>query len=169
MKCNQSRPRFELESPCPFPTTITITPWAPPKTRFIAHYLMYPKRRRLMELRYFGSIFRNLLPTESSFNWPDVTFKHWEKLDKYSHIISLYQQRERARIRIHTDAKYSTRFFFMWVVATKYLISSLFVTESVNKWLALYAMGRYCCVHESLSIRLLFVHKSVLRGKPEYK
>ena len=29
MKCNQSRPRFELVSPCPFPTTITITPRAP--------------------------------------------------------------------------------------------------------------------------------------------
>ena len=30
MKCNQSHPGFELMSPCPFPTTITITPWAPP-------------------------------------------------------------------------------------------------------------------------------------------
>ena len=30
MKCNQSRPGFELESPCPFPMTITITPQAPP-------------------------------------------------------------------------------------------------------------------------------------------
>ena len=30
MKCNQSRPGFELVSPCPFPTTITITPRAPP-------------------------------------------------------------------------------------------------------------------------------------------
>ena len=28
MKCNQSRPGFELVSLCPFPTTITITPWA---------------------------------------------------------------------------------------------------------------------------------------------
>ena len=27
--CNQSRPGFELVSPCPFPMTITITPWAP--------------------------------------------------------------------------------------------------------------------------------------------
>ena len=26
MKCNQSRPGFELESPCSFPTTITTTP-----------------------------------------------------------------------------------------------------------------------------------------------
>ena len=31
MKCNQSRPGFELVSPCPFPTLITITPWAPPQ------------------------------------------------------------------------------------------------------------------------------------------
>ena len=30
MKCNQCRPGFELVSPCPFPTTITTTPWAPP-------------------------------------------------------------------------------------------------------------------------------------------
>ena len=29
MKCNQSRPGFELVSPCPFPATITITPRAP--------------------------------------------------------------------------------------------------------------------------------------------
>ena len=29
MKCNQSRPGFELVSPCSFPTTITITPRAP--------------------------------------------------------------------------------------------------------------------------------------------
>ena len=29
MKCNQYRPGFELVSPCPFPTTITITPRAP--------------------------------------------------------------------------------------------------------------------------------------------
>ena len=29
MKCNQPRQRFELVSPCPFPSTITITPWAP--------------------------------------------------------------------------------------------------------------------------------------------
>ena len=29
MKCNQSRPGFELVSPCPFPTTITTTPRTP--------------------------------------------------------------------------------------------------------------------------------------------
>ena len=31
MKCNQSRPGFELVSPCPIPATITITPRALPK------------------------------------------------------------------------------------------------------------------------------------------
>ena len=31
MKCNQSRPEFELVSPCPFLTTITITPRPPPQ------------------------------------------------------------------------------------------------------------------------------------------
>ena len=30
MKCNEFRPGFELVSPCSFPTTITITPRAPP-------------------------------------------------------------------------------------------------------------------------------------------
>ena len=30
MKCNKSHPGFELVSPCPFPTTITITPRAHP-------------------------------------------------------------------------------------------------------------------------------------------
>ena len=30
MKCNQSRLGFKLVSPCPFPTTITTTPRAPP-------------------------------------------------------------------------------------------------------------------------------------------
>ena len=33
MKCNQSRPGFELTSPCPFPTTIAITPLALPNLR----------------------------------------------------------------------------------------------------------------------------------------
>ena len=32
MKCNQSRPGFELVSPCSFPTAITTTPRAPPCT-----------------------------------------------------------------------------------------------------------------------------------------
>ena len=31
MKCNQSRPVFERVSPCPFLTTTTITPRAPPQ------------------------------------------------------------------------------------------------------------------------------------------
>ena len=34
MKCNQSRPGFELVSPCPFPTTITITRRAPPNNGY---------------------------------------------------------------------------------------------------------------------------------------
>ena len=36
MKCNQSGPGFELASPCPFPTMITITPRALP-----SDYLLY--------------------------------------------------------------------------------------------------------------------------------
>ena len=35
MKCNQSLPGFELVSPCPFPTTITITPQAPPNCNIL--------------------------------------------------------------------------------------------------------------------------------------
>ena len=34
MKCNQSRLGFKLVLPCPFPTTITITPRAPPQTNY---------------------------------------------------------------------------------------------------------------------------------------
>ena len=35
MKCNQSRPGFELVSSCPFPTTINITTRAPPLLHFM--------------------------------------------------------------------------------------------------------------------------------------
>ena len=46
MKCNQSRPGFELVSPCPFPTTITTTPRAPHKVPTIrppaSHHENYP-------------------------------------------------------------------------------------------------------------------------------
>ena len=38
-KCNQSRPGFELVSPCPFPTTITTTPRAPPRRLMYSNYL----------------------------------------------------------------------------------------------------------------------------------
>ena len=37
MKCKQSRPGFELVSLCPFPTTITITPRAPPPNPVYAY------------------------------------------------------------------------------------------------------------------------------------
>ena len=41
MKYSQSRPGFELVSPCPFPTTITITPQAPPLV--INHLVTVPR------------------------------------------------------------------------------------------------------------------------------
>ena len=41
MKCNQPRPGFELVSPCPFPTTITITQQAPPNTYFWIYIYIY--------------------------------------------------------------------------------------------------------------------------------
>ena len=46
MKCNHSRPGFELESPCSFPTTITISPPAPPTVwpinSGVLTYLLFP-------------------------------------------------------------------------------------------------------------------------------
>ena len=44
MKCNQSRPGFELESPCSFPTTITTTP------RVVKVYSTFLKAPRLEPL-----------------------------------------------------------------------------------------------------------------------
>ena len=44
MKCNQCRPGFELVSPCPFPTTITVTPRAPPHImakKWVLHILQF--------------------------------------------------------------------------------------------------------------------------------
>ena len=41
MKCNQSSPGFELVSPCPFPTTIIITPRAPPISIIIISTQLY--------------------------------------------------------------------------------------------------------------------------------
>ena len=40
MKCNQSRPGFELVSPCSFPRTITITPQAPPPLLLFTGYFI---------------------------------------------------------------------------------------------------------------------------------
>ena len=39
MKCNQSRPGFELVSPCPFSTTVTITPRTPLKANVRLYHL----------------------------------------------------------------------------------------------------------------------------------
>ena len=41
MKCNQPCPGFELMSPCPFPTMITITPRTPPQNVFTNHIYIY--------------------------------------------------------------------------------------------------------------------------------
>ena len=41
MKCSQPRPGFELVSPCPFPTTITITPRAPPKIQVLVSLCIF--------------------------------------------------------------------------------------------------------------------------------
>ena len=60
MKCNQSRPRFELVSPCPFPSTITIAPRAPPlqKVSSSSHHLVMPLARISLALsRHFSLSF----------------------------------------------------------------------------------------------------------------
>ena len=44
MKCNQSRPGFELVLPCPFPMTITITPQAPPLHSYTDNTVKAPKK-----------------------------------------------------------------------------------------------------------------------------
>ena len=48
MKCNQPRLRFEIVSPCPFPTSITITPRAPPCKccKFIIHSISYSYKHK---------------------------------------------------------------------------------------------------------------------------
>ena len=43
MKCNQSRPGFELVLPCPYPAMITITPRAPPKFITCSTVLLHQK------------------------------------------------------------------------------------------------------------------------------
>ena len=46
MKCNQSRPGFELESLCPFPIAITITPRAPPEIGTLARERTWTEQNR---------------------------------------------------------------------------------------------------------------------------
>ena len=52
MKCNEFRPGFELVSPCSFPTTITITPRAPPSV--FLQWITFPSQLCLV-LYSFGS------------------------------------------------------------------------------------------------------------------
>ena len=52
MKCNQSRPGFELVSPCPFHTTITITPRAPPTST--RPYNNKQKKKRICKIVDFA-------------------------------------------------------------------------------------------------------------------
>ena len=60
MKCNQYRPGFELVSPCPFPTTITITPRAPP-TYFNWCYILF-SCFFVFETNYLSPVQRGLKP-----------------------------------------------------------------------------------------------------------
>ena len=74
MKCNQSRPGFELVSPCPFPKTITTTPRAP---RF-----MQDGRKTVWSILYvsfalFSSLKQNFIAYRSSkvSSHPDCIFE----------------------------------------------------------------------------------------------
>ena len=60
MKYNQPRPGFELVSPCPFPTTITITPLAPSKFSLIMvmptfHFFAFHRLCCLLSICYLRS------------------------------------------------------------------------------------------------------------------
>ena len=54
MKCNQSGPGFELVWPCPFPTTIAITPRAPPRAKEVHTFPkgICPKVNAIARLEY---------------------------------------------------------------------------------------------------------------------
>ena len=76
MKCNQSRPGFELVLPCPFPTTITITPQALPINFYSAYttslktvYIHYGRKlgHLLASLIYFASLNTCSILAKTSF------------------------------------------------------------------------------------------------------
>ena len=67
MKCNQSRIGFELVSPCPFPTTITTAPRAPP---FTYSYLIISIIILLIR-DFFLSALADGFPQES--NWQQIS------------------------------------------------------------------------------------------------
>ena len=48
MKCNQTRPVFELGSPSPFRTTVTITPQAPYVCMYVCMYVL--RLAKIMEI-----------------------------------------------------------------------------------------------------------------------
>ena len=69
MKSNQSRPGFELVSPCPFPTTITTTPRAPQCESMVViacHRFTRPKRSSKMWINAYQWSTR---PKRSSAMW----------------------------------------------------------------------------------------------------
>ena len=76
MKCNQSRPGFELMSLCPFPMTITITPRAPPKL-LITSLLLYSVSITMEDDDNSSNILRDKNVNCSCINefiFPSVTF-----------------------------------------------------------------------------------------------
>ena len=62
MKCNQSRPGFELVSSCPIPTTITITPWVVYYNTWI-FLILLPNFLRISFYHVFQSKFILILNT----------------------------------------------------------------------------------------------------------
>ena len=65
MKCNQSHPGLELLSSCPFPTTITIKPRAPPFRIYIVNKISKFPTDNLKVLKGDRTIYQDI----SSIGW----------------------------------------------------------------------------------------------------
>ena len=84
-KCNQSRPGFELVSPCSFPTMITITPWEPPR---LLHYsrtlwVLLPRLENQANLNLLNSAIKmtlcRMMPVRRGWinSWTDWVLLPW--------------------------------------------------------------------------------------------
>ena len=74
MKCNQSRPGFELASPCPFPATITMTPHAHPNIN-PSRFILRLEVRKLRSLYFYIYIFWLVVSLDFFFFLHTVVYK----------------------------------------------------------------------------------------------
>ena len=81
MKCNQSRPGFELVSPCSFPTTITITPRAPPQTPRAP-----PQHHGHLHNSYMKSLAYTLMATRLLYSLESSTLRGWGSIYIYIYV-----------------------------------------------------------------------------------